>query len=551
LLAIQVTDDNASGSDSPPAFWLIVCVKTSPTNPLKLYDGPSSPQAPVGDQGSAVWEQLCEAFAATTGWSMRLTEQPTSETTSSRPTSAPDNPGVGAALRRGALELSPLGVNRVRRAAVEKLGESLALLVENLTATRRALGQREAELAAGVPITVRADRATGLADRLASVLRGGAGAIGCQAAALYMLDEATSQLKLRCAWGLPADRLTAPARSLALATADLEALCGHAVVLSSGELGEYWNAPEKFPAAICVPVATDETQLGTLWFFCDRQRDFNDRETNVAEIVAGRLAADLEREMLLAESVGAADARRQLQTLDSWRREQASVRPPAVDGWDVAGTLVQTDRLGGAFFDFPYFDERRMAVCVGSAAARDLEAALVSTTLRTAVRAHAARCRAPGRLLAAASETLWTASTGAVAAGLFAANVDPQTGRVRYASGGSPGGIVVRRGGSQKIASSAMALGVGSNATYRARSVKLEPGEAMILVSDGAARWIKTADARRFADAVRPMLDESADQIVATAERLFAETAATDSADRSILVVRRKPIAPRTGRRLP
>ena len=42
----------------------------------------------------------------------------------------------------------------------------------------------------------------------------GAEAVGCQSAALYLLDDDTSELKMRSCWGLPCDRLAAPARPL-------------------------------------------------------------------------------------------------------------------------------------------------------------------------------------------------------------------------------------------------------------------------------------------------------------------------------------------------
>ena len=110
-----------------------------------------------------------------------------------------------------------------------------------------------------------------LAERLQAALLAGGEAVGCDAAAIYLLDEATTELKLRSSWGLPFDRLTAPARPLQGAVADLEALLGHAVVLNDDNLMATWNAPEDFPAAVCVPVSSPTTLLGTLWVFCKRK----------------------------------------------------------------------------------------------------------------------------------------------------------------------------------------------------------------------------------------------------------------------------------------
>ena len=44
--------------------------------------------------------------------------------------------------------------------------------------------------------------------------------------------------------------------------------------------------------------------------FSARERDFTDEEVNLVEIVAGRLASDLEREVLMQEGLNAAALKR-------------------------------------------------------------------------------------------------------------------------------------------------------------------------------------------------------------------------------------------------
>ena len=179
-----------------------------------------------------------------------------------------------------------------------------------------------------------------LAARLQAAVKSAANAVEGQAAALYLLDEGTSELKLRSCWGLPFDRLTAPARRLQGSLADLEALLGHAVVLENTSLMPGWNAPEDFAAAICVPVSSSTTVLGTLWIFCDETRDFTDAQTSVAEIVAGKIATDLEREMLLHEGVKGGQLPK---AMDS-RRTDAE-KPASLDR-SASGRLANR-RLGG------------------------------------------------------------------------------------------------------------------------------------------------------------------------------------------------------------
>jgi GAF domain-containing protein len=174
------------------------------------------------------------------------------------------------------------------------------LLTEN-SRLEAALAEREAELAAGVPVVVRPRTTTHLAKRLEGVLRGGAESLNCQASAMYLLDDATTELKLRAQWGLGAARLAEPGRPLAGALGDLEALSGHAVVLEDDVLMELWRVPEPCGAAICVPISGPSSVLGTMWLFSAEPRKFSATQTNLAEIIAGRLAAELDREALIAQ----------------------------------------------------------------------------------------------------------------------------------------------------------------------------------------------------------------------------------------------------------
>ena len=91
----------------------------------------------------------------------------------------------------------------------------------------------------------------------------------CFGGGLYLLDEATTNLKLRAQFGLEETAFLMPARRLETAIADIEALAGHAVVIDDTELLSHWSVPVPCGAAICVPVSSPTTILGTLWLFAE------------------------------------------------------------------------------------------------------------------------------------------------------------------------------------------------------------------------------------------------------------------------------------------
>jgi hypothetical protein len=307
-------------------------VAETTSSQLKVYREPAEDEPSKSLEGGAEprLARLCAAFSQATGWPLVYAEGRPPAAVIAETTltggdpilewSAPVSPGVGASpgyLRidldaaftaGGSLDRPPLASsdadsgNSIRAAQV--LAERLADLLNALTESQTAMRQLQAEMAVAVPHVVRPESAAALARRFDAIVRGGAQGLGCQAAAMYLLDEATTELRMRASWGLDESRVCAR-RELEDATADLEALVGHAVVLDNRNLFGLWNVPEsEFEAAVCIPISSPTTLLGTLWMYSALPRDFSDRETNLMEIIAGCLAVELEREMLLREQRG-------------------------------------------------------------------------------------------------------------------------------------------------------------------------------------------------------------------------------------------------------
>ena len=145
------------------------------------------------------------------------------------------------------------------------------------------------------------------------------------------------------------------------AAADLEALVGHAVALEDTSRLSHWRVPEEFRSAVCVPISSPTVPFGTLWAFCDRPRKFSDEDSNLIEIVAGRVAADLERSMLLHEKLAARRFRRQLEQASRWQQNRLPQIKPLLDGWQIAGWTTHGDSLGGNFHDWCVLPDGNLA----------------------------------------------------------------------------------------------------------------------------------------------------------------------------------------------
>ena len=409
---------------------------------------------------------------------------------------------------------------------------------------RHALWEREAELAAGVPVAARPDDEQHLARRLAAVLKGGADAVGCQAAALYVLDETTTTLKLRASHNLPEERLLEPARPLRGAMADLEALVGHAVVLQDTSILPHWRCPENFPAAVCVPVAGSSMPLGTLWLYSDKSRDFTSEETNLVEIIAGRIAADLEREMLLTQSTQSRQRERYLEAGARWQACRLPSVTPLLEDFEVAGWTLQADGIGGDFYDWSVLADGRLTVSLGDAQGRLVEAGLSAAALQAAIKSHASYPHDAAGLLARVNETLWMTSAGDQFASLFYGLIDPASGRLEFSLAGNVAGLHVRRIQREVLRSTTLALGTDPETRFGTIERQLKPGDFLVLLSEGAQNAVDEAGLRIGELAISSLagknLRDTADGMLAKIRRLIDRGPAARAEDMTILVVKRR-----------
>jgi len=515
-------------------------VKQTKPQRLRIHRAPQ-PQHSTGTVAPPHVDRFCKKFAEVTGWPLKYLDSEAALPPAARLWQSPliHRPRRSSRLAIGRPDAGCDGRIDLQHAA--DLADCFAALLAQWEQAITALQDREAELAAGVPIVARSGDAGRLAERLEAVLEAGAASVGCQAAGLYLLDAATTELKLRATWGLPAERLTAPARPLPDAIADLEAMSGHAVVLEDDTLAAYWNVPEPCAAAVCVPISSPSTVLGTLWIFSDESRPFSDDETNRIEIVAGRLAADLEREMLLAEGVESERLRRNLQRAELLQQSQLPTQAPIVDGWEISGLSRAPAGLAGSFYDWWALDSGPVVALLGDAAEKSVAASLVATSTRAAIRAHAEYQSSSAKTLQAANRTLLSGSAGDQYAATGLARLEPKSGRVDLSLAGNVRGMVLHESGWRLLSGRCLPLGVLPEAAYESDRLELAPGETLILYTE-SLRDAQDHDGHTLGDeglahSLLLVAHQSADQISAAAGAAIGEFDTQAEADDLALMV--------------
>ncbi len=449
------------------------------TDHLKLFAAESNTSTLPAPRSGALLQTVQQAFTQATGWELQTELVDDFDVL---PGATADGPPRRVRLAASA-EADRAGVPRIERGRAQQLGVAIQNLAADLRRTQRALWQREAELAAGVPVSTHRDEREHLATRLTAVLKEGSRILGCHAAAVYMLDGNTMQLKLRTAWNIPRTRLLAPARSLDSATADVEALSDVAVAIESEEQAVAWRAPEPCAAAICVRIASSTMPLGTLWFFHRRPRAVRPRQLALARVIAGRIAAELEREVLLAETQSLVSLRGQLQ--ESAQSSSAERRPaPQLDRWSIAGWTRQESGIGAAFHAWDAPQEASLWSAVGECNGRRLAAALRAAALSASLQASWRRTQSPAALLTHVNAQLLQRESGDAVATLAAARLTGED-KVLLSVAGDPCVLLLTETSAKELVGIEPPLGLAACLKPTECKFRLPRGAALVLATSG------------------------------------------------------------------
>jgi len=165
---------------------------------------------------------------------------------------------------------------------------------------------------------------------------------------------------------------------------------GHTVVLNEGEyLADHWSVPENFALSVCVPVASSTTIHGTLWCFADTPLELDSTAVHLLEIIAGRIAVELERQMLLQEGHDGMILKRQLTDSEHFLQNQL---PRAMvksrDAWQIAGATNHAKPLAATFYDWQDVTPEKSIMTIVSTAEKvpSIEAQMRMVMLQTEIK---------------------------------------------------------------------------------------------------------------------------------------------------------------------
>src|SRR3954452_1096715 len=195
--------------------------------------------------------------------------------------------------------------------------------------------------------------------------------------------------------------------------------------------------------------------------------------------------------------------------LDLARKVQFALmpRPPKPRGvLQLAVRYTPANQLGGDVYDFYRLENNRLGILVADVSGHGVNSAMLSGMVKALAQPLSLAVMEPGELLAGldvATEQYFP--EGYFCTGFYLI-ADEETGLIRYAGVGHPPGIIVGPNGPRLLPSNPGMLGIGMVDGTAGDADRLEPGESMIIYTDGLTDAMDPTDALFGEDRLKTVL---------------------------------------------
>jgi sigma-B regulation protein RsbU (phosphoserine phosphatase) len=276
---------------------------------------------------------------------------------------------------------------------------------------------------------------------------------------------------------------------------------------------------------VAVPLLAGDHVVGVMDLESNLIGFFTEDHVRMLALLAPQIASSVENARLYGEL---ASRERQMEDdLQAARELQAlliPVRPPEIDGLEIAAGYRPAHQVSGDLYDFFEHQELHMMVAFGDVSGKGAAAALYGALVSGLLRTLAPSRRNPAELLRALNEALIERKVDARYVTLLLMLWHGHSTEFTIASAGALPPLICRGGEILKVSAAGVPLGLLESREYEEVTIQAQSGDVVVLYSDGITDHLDPASREygrsRLAGLVRAHCEESARELV---QRIFAD----------------------------
>ncbi|MHB8215078.1 MAG: PP2C family protein-serine/threonine phosphatase [Candidatus Sulfotelmatobacter sp.] len=173
--------------------------------------------------------------------------------------------------------------------------------------------------------------------------------------------------------------------------------------------------------------------------------------------------------------------------LEVAKRIQLSILPaefPSCPNFRVAARYVPMNSVAGDFYDFIVADNTQAGLLIADVSGHGVPAALIASMVKVAATSQRVNAADPARLLTGLNAILYGNTQDQFVTAAYV-HLDSASRTLQYSAAGHPPMLLLRHGKVREVVENGLMLAAFDFATYTNASHPLEPGDRLMLYTDG------------------------------------------------------------------
>ena len=250
----------------------------------------------------------------------------------------------------------------------------------------------------------------------------------------------------------------------------------------------YVQARASTRSELAAPLVLEGRTIGVFNVESDHEDAYHHGHLEMLAVFAAQAAVALERARLTRELL---DRRRLEKELAIAREIQASFLPkraPEVPGFELAGATQPHDEVGGDYFDFIRVSDSRLGIAIADVSGKGIPAALIMAGFRMSLLAEIRNEFTMRAVMRKVNSLLHESTERDKFVTLFYGVLDWKNRSLSFSNAGHNPPLLLRGDGRvQYLLEGGVALGVLPDARYEERPLALQPGDVLLLYTDGVS----------------------------------------------------------------
>ncbi|HZH89138.1 MAG TPA: SpoIIE family protein phosphatase [Pyrinomonadaceae bacterium] len=242
-------------------------------------------------------------------------------------------------------------------------------------------------------------------------------------------------------------------------------------------------------SVLAVPLGVGERIFGMIYADSPlAEAKFSQDHLTVLTTLASVAAIRVENARLMEEDLERERFERELNLAREIQQRFQPSGAPNVAGYEMQGISFPCYEIGGDYYDFIERPDGRMVIALGDVSGKGTSAALLMSSLHAAMHAQIPAHKSLGDTISAVNRYLAETIPMNRFITLFCAELDPATGVLSFLNAGHNPPLIAHAGGSmEQLAAGGIPLGIVAEAVYREGRTQLQPGDALVIYSDGVS----------------------------------------------------------------